>query len=108
MNEKVIKKTLRLNEQDASLLKEKSNDAGMNENDYLRILIRAEPIDMKETRNQLKALINEVNHIGVNINQIARNTNAGFCSGADKIQLMAYMQKLNTAVEQVVKCFGNQ
>lgn len=80
----------------------------MNENEYLRMLIREKPADMPEVRGLIKSLINEVNHIGVNVNQIARNSNAGYFGSADKRQLLAYMEKVNAAVGQVVEKLGNQ
>ena len=108
MKKEVVKKTLRLVKEDAELLYEKASQAGMNENEYLRMLIRERPADMPEVRELIKSLINEVNHIGVNVNQIARNSNAGYFGSADKQQILAYMQKLNTAVRQVVEKLGNQ
>ncbi|MFR6563404.1 MAG: plasmid mobilization relaxosome protein MobC [Eubacterium ventriosum] len=46
-------------------------------------------------------LINEVNHIGNNINQIARKNNAGFYSRDDMDSLRAYMKKLINATRKV-------
>lgn len=108
MQKEVVKKTLRLIREDSDLLYEKAKLAGMNENEYLRMLIRDKVSDVPEIRGLLKSLINEVNHIGVNVNQIAKSSNAGYFSSADKQQLLAYMQKLNAAVGQVVAKLGNQ
>ena len=49
----------------------------MCEADYLRLLISQKPNDYPEVRELLKELINEVNRIGININQIVFNNNAG-------------------------------
>ena len=108
VKKEVVKKTLRLVKEDSELLYEKAKQADMNENEYLRMLIRERPADMPEVRELIKVLINEVNHIGVNVNQIARNSNTGYFGSADKQQLLAYMQKLNAAVRQVVEKLGNQ
>lgn len=108
VKKEVVKKTLRLVKEDSELLYEKAKQTGMNENEYLRMLIRERPADMPEVRGLIKLLINEVNHIGVNVNQIARNSNAGYFGSADKQQLLAYMQKLNMSVRQVVEKLGNQ
>ena len=108
LKKEVVKKTLRLGKEDSELLYEKAKQAGMNENEYLRMLIRERPADMPEVRELIKSLINEVNHIGVNVNQIAKNSNAGYFGSADKQQILAYMQKLNTVVRQVVEKLGNQ
>lgn len=108
MEKEVIKKTLRLNREDADKLCQKAKQTGMNENEYLRMLIRDKPSDVPEIRGLLKTLINEVNHIGVNVNQIAKGSNAGYFSSGDRQQLLAYMQKLNVAVRQVVEKLGSQ
>mgnify|MGYP002711622132 CR=1 FL=1 len=56
----------------------------------------------------LKELINEVNRIGININQIVFNSNAQLYSKKDKEQLVAYMKKLNQSVSEAVVKIGNQ
>lgn len=61
-----------------------------------------------EVRKILKELINEVNRIGININQIVFNNNAGLYSKEDKTQLIAYMRKLNQKVDEAVVKIGNQ
>lgn len=108
MKHAVVKKTLRLEKEDAELLCQKAALAGMSENGYLRMLIRDNFSEMPQIHGLIKTLINEVNHIGVNVNQIARNSNAGYFSGTDRQQLLAYMQKLNAETEQVVKMLGYQ
>ena len=55
----------------------------------------------------LKVLINEVNRIGVNINQITYNNNTELYSKEDKESLTAYMRKLNLEVKKVVKQIGD-
>ena len=64
--------------------------------------------DYPEVRKLLKELINEVNRIGININQIVFNNNAGLYSKEDKTQLVAYMRKLNKKVNEAVVKIGNQ
>ena len=108
MKHAVIKKTLRLEKEDANLLCRKAEQAGMTESGYLRMLIRGNPAEIPQIRGLVKTLINEVNHIGVNVNQIARNSNAGYFNSSEKQQLLAYMQKLNMEMEQVVKLLGYQ
>ena len=44
----------------------------MNEAEYIRLLISQKPSDYPEVSNLLKELINEINRIGININQIVR------------------------------------
>lgn len=103
-----VRKTLRLMPKEAKELADKASAAGMNEADYLRLLISQKPNDYPEIRKELRELINEVNRIGVNVNQIVFRANAGMYSGADKSQLVAYMRKLNTLVSEAVVKIGNQ
>ena len=61
----------------------------MNEAEYIRLLISQKPNDYPEVRKLLKELINEINRIGININQIVFNSNAQIYSKKDKEQLVA-------------------
>ena len=67
---KEVVKHFRLTAHDAGIFADKAKDAGMKESEYFRLLITQEPNDYPEVRQGLKALINEVNRIGVNINAI--------------------------------------
>ncbi|MCQ4756927.1 MAG: plasmid mobilization relaxosome protein MobC [Anaerostipes sp.] len=102
-----IKKTVRLMPNEAMILSEKSSAAGMNEAEYIRFLISQKPNDYPEIRTLLKELINEVNRVGVNINQITFSHNAQLYSKEDKEKLVAYMRKLNLEVKKVVDMIGN-
>ena len=80
---------------------------------YEKYICRRYSNDYPEIRVLLKELINEVNHIGTNINQIVHNHNSGIYSEADKERLVAYMRKRNTEVNNVYKTindgkFGNE
>lgn len=103
-----VSKLLRITPQEAKLLEEKSKVADMTESEYLRLMISQKPNDYPEVRQLLRDLINEVNRIGININQITYNHNAELYSADDKERLIAYMRKLNTAVAKVVDIVGNQ
>ena len=103
-----VRKTLRLMPVEAELLSNKAIAANMKEAEYLRLLISQRPNDYPEIRRLLKDLINEVNHIGNNINQIVRNNNSELYTKADKERLIAYMKKLNVAVNEAVIMIGNQ
>ena len=92
----------------AKELAKKAKGNGMNEAEYIRLLISQKPNDYPEVRKLLKELINEINRIGININQIVFNNNAGLYSKDDKTQLIAYMRKLNQKVDEAVSQIGNQ
>ena len=79
-----IDKLLRLTPEEAKVLAIKAKEAGMSESAYLRLLIDQKPNDYPEIRKMLKELINEVNRIGVNINQITYNNNTELYSKEDK------------------------
>lgn len=49
---------------------------------------------------QRKELINEINHIGNNINQIVHNANMEFYSDYEKRKLFALMKQLNDTVAE--------
>lgn len=102
-----IDKLLRLTPEEAKVLAIKAKDAGLSESAYLRLLINQKPNDYPEIRKMLKVLINEVNRIGVNINQITYNNNTELYSKEDKENLTAYMRKLNLEVKKVVEQIGN-
>lgn len=97
----------RVSEEEGKQLKEKANACGLTESAYLRFLLRQRPKDYPNVREQLKILINEVNHIGININQIVKNHNSHLYSQGDKEQLIAYMKKLNLTMKDVVERLGD-
>ena len=103
-----VRKTLRLMPDEAKVLAKIAKDNGMNEAEYLRFLISQKPKDYPEIRKLLQELINEVNRIGININQIVFNINAQMYSKKDKEQLVAYMKKLNQSVSEAVVKIGNK
>lgn len=96
-------KKFRLSPREATILADKAQQANMTESEYLRLMISQKPSDYSEIRILLKELINEVNHIGTNINQIVHNHNSGIYSEDDKERLVDYMRKLNTEVNNVYK-----
>lgn len=103
-----LTKKFRLSVKDAKMLEKKAKEANMSESEYLRLLISQKPNDYPEVRQLLRDLINEVNRIGININQITYSHNAELYSQEDKERLVAYMRKLNVAVAKVVETVGNQ
>ena len=67
---KDIVKKFRIGSEEAAILKEKAEKAGMSESQYLRFLVTQKPNDYPGIQKSLKGLVNEVNRIGVNINEI--------------------------------------
>ena len=97
-----VKKTFRLMPIEAEGLAKRANELSMNESEYLRLLLSQKPSDYPEIRILMKQLVNEVNHIGVNINQIVHNNNSMLYSKTDKEVLTAYMISVNRLLREVV------
>lgn len=102
-----LRKAYRLTEEQNAELQEKVEELGMTESEFIRLLITQRPKDYPEIRQMLNGLINEVNRIGVNINEIVHNNNSVLYSDSDKTRLMAYMQKLNEMVNKAVADIGD-
>lgn len=102
-----MNKIFRFSESDAQLLKEKATANGITESEYIRLMISQKPNDYPEIRKLLKEAINEINHIGININQIVKNNNSTFYQKEDKIKLTAYMQRVDETLQKVVKALGS-
>lgn len=98
---KDIIKPFRLTKQEAEWLKKQAQEMGMRESEYIRLLLSQKPNDYPEIRVLLKALINEVNAVGNNINQLTRNYNSKLYRTEDKELLCAYMKKLNLTVKEI-------
>ena len=108
MKGKKIVLTFRVSEQERDEIRRQAKANQMTESAYMRFMLSQKPKDYPQIRQLLKSLINEVNHIGVNINQIVKSYNSGFYRQEDKELLTAYLKKLNTAVAEVVRQLGNQ
>ena len=102
-----MNKIFRLSESEVQLLKEKASANGITESEYIRLMISQKPNDYPEIRKLLKEAINEINHIGININQIVKNNNSTFYQREDKIKLTAYMQRVDETLQKVVKALGS-
>jgi hypothetical protein len=102
-----LRKAYRLTEEQNAELQQQVSELGMTESEFIRLLITQRPKDYPEIRQMLNGLINEVNRIGVNINEIVHNNNSVLYSDTDKVRLMAYMQKLNEMVSKAVTDIGD-
>lgn len=57
-------------------------------------------LESKENYIQRKELRNEINHIGININQIVHNANIGIYSEFEKRKLFALMREINQLLDE--------
>ena len=96
------RKEIRLSCEELEELNRKAKERGLSDSQYLRMLITNRPRDYPELLEALQNLTNEINHIGININQIVKNTNRGLYHESDKKRLYVYMKQIKEAVMQVV------
>ncbi|MEE0885252.1 MAG: MobC family plasmid mobilization relaxosome protein [Faecalimonas sp.] len=107
MADKTTTVSFRMNEAERKLLHEKASEYDMTESMYLRFLITQKPNDYPEIRKLLRDTINEINHIGTNINQIVKNHNSSFYKKEDKVKLTAYMRRVDETLQKVVDAIGD-
>ena len=86
-------------QEEVELLKKKSESYGMTRSEYLRNLIIFGSVraQSKLSDSQFQDLLNELNHIGVNINQIARRVNEARNADREDFDLLVlyYEQLMN-------------
>lgn len=102
-----LRKAYRLTKEQDEEFKRKVKQAGMTESEFIRLMITEQPKDYPEIRAMLDRLINEVNRIGVNINEIVYNNNSMLYREEDKKRLIMYMKRLNETVKGRVVDIGN-
>ena len=84
---------IELSQDEYRLLCEKSKQCGLSMRSYLCRLIRDQPVKARPSE-EIRRLRGEVNHIGSNINQIARKVNAGIATKGDIQQILFLLQKI--------------
>ena len=94
--ENTIRKHFKLTEETAKILAERSKAENMNEPEYIRYLLlnQSEHPISRELELEIMRLRNEINRIGVNINQIVKNNNSLIYKEEDKIRLKKYMEEI--------------
>ncbi len=93
---KIVTFPVRMTMEERCKLEEKAKVSNTTKSELLRKFINDEKImvyDM-EAIGAMKSLCNEVNKIGVNINQIVRNENMHYYSEYEKKKLFALQQKM--------------
>lgn len=103
--ENVIRKHFKLTEETAKLLAERSKAENMNESEYIRYLLlnQSEHPRSRELELEIMRLRNEINKIGVNINQIVKNNNSHIYNESDKIELQTQMNMIKNLLNDM-KC----
>lgn len=72
------RKEIRLSCEELEELNRKAKERGLSDSQYLRMLITNRPRDYPELLEALQNLTNEINHIGININQLSKTTTAAY------------------------------
>lgn len=109
---KNIRMRFRITDKQKEHIDRKCKEHGINNSEYLRRLVDSDmgKLIPMQTREQLlvrKELIYEVNRIGNNINQIARNVNMLHYSESEKKKLFALAKKVMELLENEGKGGNN-
>ena len=94
--ENTLRKHFKLTEETARILTERSKAENMNESEYIRYMLlnQSENPRSRELELEVMRLRNEINKIGVNINQIVKNNNLYIYNGEEKRQLKKYLEEI--------------
>lgn len=102
--ENTLRKHFKLTEETAQLLAERSKAENMNESEYIRYLIlnQSEHPRSKELELEIMRLRNEINKIGLNINQLVKKSNSHMYSEGDRIKLYKYMDEIKEKLDSSI------
>ncbi len=103
-SENTLRKHFKLTEETARILAERSKAENMNESEYIRYLLlsQSEHPRSKELELEIMRLRNEINKIGLNINQIVKNSNSHIYSESDKISLIGHMEQISILLNEAL------
>ncbi len=103
----IIRKHFKLTEETAKILTERSKAENMNESEYIRYLLlnQSEHPRSRELELEIMRLRNEINKIGVNINQIVKNSNFHIYNEGDKIKLTLGIKEIKDLLSMVISSF---
>ena len=102
--ENTLRKHFKLTEETAKLLAERSKAENMNESEYIRYMLlnQSEHPRSRELELEVMRLRNEINKIGLNVNQIVKNNNSHLYRESDKINLNKYLEEINGLIKELV------
>lgn len=102
--ENTLRKHFKLTEETARILAERSKAENMNESEYIRYLLlnQSENPRSKELELEVMRLRNEINKIGVNVNQIVKNYNFHIYNESDKIELKQQLNIIKDLLQQII------
>lgn len=82
--------------------------AGLSTSEYMRACVRGSLMDNPEFRKNIAELTYEIHKIGVNVNQIAYNSNVGSFTNQEKELLLELMKDIRKGVMDIVKHGNNK
>ena len=102
--ENTLRKHFKLTKETANLLAERSKAENMNESEYIRYLLlnQSDHPRSRELELEIMRLRNEINKIGLNVNQIVKNNNSHMYSENDKIDLVKDMEEIKILLKQMM------
>lgn len=83
-------------------LQENADREGVKESQYLRMLITNRPRDYPEIRDEIARLNNEINHIGINVNQIAHRINSEIYQEEDRHRLYVFLGQIKGLLRELI------
>lgn len=103
MKKKVL--ILRLTEPEKEKLHKRAQKEHITMSAYVRQRIFNDSLKVipVEVHLELKQLVNEVNHIGVNINQIVKNHNSGYFAVKEKKELYDNLKIIEDKMDEIYK-----
>ena len=101
--ENTLRKHFKLTEETARILAERSKAENMNESEYIRYLLLNQSEKPRSKELELMRLRNEINKIGVSINQIVKNSNSHIYGEDDKIQLEQNICEIKECVQMLIE-----
>lgn len=104
----VIRKHFKLTEETTKLLAERSKAENMNESEYIRYLLlnQSEHPRSRELELEVMRLRNEINKIGVNINQIVKNSNSHIYREEEKKKLEVCLKEIVSLQKTIISCIN--
>lgn len=108
MSQRNVRFTVRYSNDEAKEVQLQADKVNLSVAEYIRTESLRTPSRYPEIKLLLKQLINEINHVGVNINQIVKSYNSGQYQEGDKVRLEAYLRKINDTLQEAVVELGNK
>ena len=108
MSQRNVRFTIRYSNDEAKEVQEQAAKVNISVAEYIRIESLRTPNRYPEIKLLIGRLINEINHVGVNINQIVKRYNSGEYQEGDKMLLVAYLEEISDTLKEAVTKLGNK